>query len=381
MTPPVIGSTEWDDELRAQLGLRGAWARSALDRLVRGRSPDELDPHAVVDELDDAVWLTCAHLRDELERSGVGVDAASRAALSSSLKAATWVLLHELVPGYGTLMYLGHMLLETGLSGQLSRWIARQLAAMITHGGAAVYEAADYYFGVTVFARADLSAFMLPRLVVELPPARRAWLLKGTPWIDWSVKAPLYEQLAADPAWHTPLARALLTSCDPYGRVDPMAARRLASTLARAEPPLLAELDALTLRPARARVIGLLCPPRPVPSPIHPGQYLLRLDLRELRPWAVGGELWLHERRFGALVWFTWTVEPDERARSAGFAHRASELADYQRRMIEVGDETSDGDLVRWHAVDGSPEAAHELLGEEIELWAPGQRDAAIAAS
>ena len=65
-----------------------------------------------------------------------------------------------------------------------------------------------------------------------LPPRGLERLLDVAGPVPWALKAPVYQRLLADPAWHPAIFRSLLYSrCDGYGQIDPPQALRLLNRL------------------------------------------------------------------------------------------------------------------------------------------------------
>lgn len=374
---PPIGSDTWNKELLRRIRVQRAWVDALLEIALGDQNAHGSDAHAL-----DLASVNASWVRDHLEcrgRRGPPEGVMPDEELELALQAAAWILIHEQHPDYAHLMYLGFLLRDVGASSRLGRWIVRQLATKIVHGPDAVSESVRYFLCVDVFGcspeERERDAFQ--QFVTLLPPSSHLDLLGMASGVAWEHKRAFYEALAARPECHAALARALLASCNSHilGSSDAVAVRDLASRIDIADKALARDIELATGTPVRAIVIGLLLPGRSTPkNGIHPGRYLMRLDFKsEVRTWLVGAELWHRKRNLGRFVTFRYLLEPEERAKLQGYEHLVSELRGYERLMFDTGATTTDGDLVRWHCVDGPIEEARDILGEEVEFWPPGQ--------
>jgi hypothetical protein len=248
---------------------------------------------------------------------------------------------------------------------------------MMTRGPGTVRASAEYFTCMDIFGVHDRERAAFPRLAAALSRELRGHLLSLSSCVAWSTKLGFYEKLARSPEHHEDLARALLASCHSgyLGSADALGVREVLAQLDLPDRALAAAIEEATRTPGRATVLGALVPGRSTPRPLsHPGSYLVRLDFHtEIAAWLVGSELWYRKQARGVFRAFRTHLEPDDRARSTGH-QLVSDLKGYSRLWMEPSGPTSDGDLVRWHAIDGPPGEALGLLGHEIELWAPGTR-------
>lgn len=376
---PPIGSAAWTRHLAERLGVQRAWVDALLEIALGGDWTEHgSDAHSDSTALAMVEASSIrAHFEDQGKRGPPEGEMPDKE-LERALQAAAWILLHEEHPDYAHLMYLGHLLTDVGATSRIGRWIVWQLATKIVHGPQKVRESVDYFLCVSVFGSypEEREREVFQQLVWLLPPSSHLELLGMSLGVAWEHKRAFYEMLAARPECHAALARALLESCNSHilGSSDAAAVRDLASRIHIADQALARDLSSATGTPVRAVVIGLLLPGRSTPKErIHPGRYLMRLDFKsEVSTWLVGADLWHRKRNLGRFVRFRYLLEPEERAKLLGYEHLVSELRGYERLMLDVGNETTDGDLVRWHCIDGPVDDARNLLGEEVEFWPPG---------
>jgi hypothetical protein len=374
---PYIGSTAWNREMVRAIGVRRSWVDEVIKRATRSGPASTRDPFDLWQDIasvgvEELRWER--HLRVPAEAPGGPSDRE----LTAALELAAGVLLHQETPGYPFMMYLGHQLYRVGYESRIGRWFTWQLATMLARESPPVRDSAEYFLCMNVFWNPRDSQAVFPRLAAAMPRDKREYLLSLSSCVSWETKRAFYEKLARDPVHHLALARAMRDACAPGNlrSADALAFHELLARLIVPDPRLVAEIREAIGSPVRATVLALLIPGKGTPRPLgHPGEYLLRLDFHTpVAPWLIGAEMWLRKRPRGTFAAFRCYIEPDERATSAGYTALVSALEGYERHWREPAGPTSDQELVRWHAIEGPPGEAPELLGEEVEFWAPGMR-------
>ena len=453
--PPAIGSPAWDRELREFGVLRAdldllcelalCFARADRDRAARGEAAEDADgeddgeddgesgsrapaltghdmslaPSQVMARLarveaeDDgggALWL---HLLDEvlidaerwhaLERLRRLV-AEQRVARRQQgeyglaryqvMEAAAWLLFHESHPGYHAMMYLRHVFYEWRDAEGLLDWFARQMAALLVHGDAAIQESAEYSLGVDYFED-DLDAtLILPRLLPLVTEAWRASILERSGYIAWEAKRDWYRQLAERPERHQALAGALRDSLLSafFGTVDAREAFELVQHLRRQQPELLwasrvgRDLQTAFALPVLAWVASVICPrgagqlaaghrDRPPDAVL-----LLAFEARapgrspmswSLPSWLDRSELYLDDARVAAVHTVRFSHDRDRPfLRDAAPEHARRDADPAQLTADPRGAGLELLATVQWHAVTMEAEhAPWSLLGRVVAIW------------
>lgn len=353
--------------MASRTGARRGWVDEVMKRVCLGRPPGELDPYSL--------WTTLEMIDVDTARGALRPPLASArvpddARLGPALRMAALVLLHEELPGYPALMYLNFLLSQAGTDSPLGRWGVDQLATMLLSGSEAVQASADYLIGVSLIGSRDLEHGTFSRLVTVLPREKQKYLLSLSPGVTWQTKRPFLEKMAEDRALHGDLARALQSACTSgyLGRSDGGGVLALLSRL-DIDDGLRAQVTAAATGPVRATALAALVPEGRGPL-AHPGRYLLRLDFHTpVFTWLEGSELRCEKRGLGRFAQFRSFYEKGAEIHGKGPGLLADPFRGYRRLWTEPAAPTSDGELVRWHAIDGPPEEAPRLLGQRVEFW------------
>ncbi|MFI0448311.1 hypothetical protein [Actinomadura sp. 6N118] len=323
--PPLIGTFRWDREL-VDIG---------LDRL------------RVDADVDLVLETTDAH--DEFNPHGLnllGTDAEN---------AAAWVLLHQMFPSYGILMYLRMCWLHG--DHVLQDWIVRQFAAMLMHGPGPVAESAEYGLWVDYFESREASR-VFTALTLQLPRSHWDRLISGAGPVPWEAKRHVFREAAEIPALHPALARGLAGSFyDVYGEVDAVDASALVELITVADEDLLEALTEATTQPLRLRTGSAMVVDESDPGWPHPGSFLLRAVVRSPRSrWVGRSELVADGRVYGRLVHWDFPFDASK------IAYRTVVAPEPEGRIV----------LFR---VEGAPEHAELLVNRDLEAWPPGLRE------
>ncbi|MFC4012494.1 hypothetical protein ACFOY2_35025 [Nonomuraea purpurea] len=321
-TPPKIGGFEWDRELAA-LGVDRAVVDEELGWVLDGRSTAEVDPHSVYFD-----------------------------SVPAGVVAATWVLLHQEQPSYGTLMYL--QFVWSDADEYLRAWIVRQFAAMLVHGPPPVAESAEYGLWVDYFETPSDAREVFPSLAGQLPHSHWPRLLSAAGPVPWTVKRTVFTEAAEVPALHAALAKGIAGSFyDVYGNVDAVEAARLLESIRVADDDLRSALTEATTQPLLLRSGAAILVDDPAWE--HPGSFLLEATVSAGRQrWVPGSELVVDGTVYGKLR--HWDFPFDE-----SLAHRVVPVPPLH------------GDCL--HRVEAPPEHAQVLANRDLEAWPSGLRE------
>jgi hypothetical protein len=335
---PAIASQPWYDELQA-LGTSRGDVQRLWDDLFRqaGNEPEQCDPH----ELDT---ILCSLYPNPVEQ------------------AALWVLIHERIPTYGSMMYLRMQCWNPGSFAdkmwlQLGEWVVRQLAAMVEHGSDAVRESACYALWVDYFEVTSDAKIVFPRLINQISPERWSILLPASGPIPWSLKGKWLQACCSRPHLHPALLDALEAGIsDLYGEVDMSGVGKIVEQIPEvSERPML--VSALS-GPLRLWVGEIRIPPRGTEPPWD-NSYLIGVVLdTALRATSLGlkpGSELVFQGKLMGLVRHLFV--PITMSRS---------WPRWKASAIREG--------VVFLRIEGPASECLPMLAENSELWLPGLR-------
>ena len=326
-TPPKIGSSVWYEELR-QMRVKQNAVEESLRTVLDASVDQEFDPH-------------------EVDIEG-----------EAALKAAVWFLLHQRFPNYGTMMNMG---LDVWHDADipLRQWITRQYAACLIHGSEEERESASYRLWVDHFECEDEAEEVFPVLMRNLPEEHWGNLLVVSGPVPWHLKYPYLEQASNKETLHADLAKGLVGSLyDVYGQVDVPSALQLFRRIVVADDKVRQVLEKALTGPQTAIAERVEVNPAKLDMPLY------------------GFGLEQHDIKDEHLNVFFVKARYSDKPRLIVDSELMSSGASFgEVKHFNLTPELGAEEVRLWLTVKGSPERAHSLVGQEIELWPPGLKE------